>query len=63
MNLTLVQKQALDDLVTGGVEAYFLSYDPTAPGTAALEANAVADGYVQYYREATTNLVEVIYTK
>lgn len=63
MNLDLTQKQALQALVTGGVEPYYLSYDPTAPGTGSLEADAVAAGYVQYMREASATLVEVIYTK
>lgn len=62
-NFNLAQKEALADLITGGVEPYFLSYDPTEDGTETLEADAIAAGYVEYYREDTANLVEIIYTK
>ena len=63
MNMTLAAKQVLDGLITGGVEPYYLSYNPNLPGTATLEADAVAAGYTMHAREASANLVEVIYTK
>lgn len=63
-NFTLANKQALQSfLTTNNKQVYYLEYDPTQPNTSTLESNAVAAGYTQYYREATTNLVEVIYTK
>lgn len=62
MNRTLAQKKALQVLVEAGAKVAYLGYNPTTvSGTP--EVTAIANGWVQYYREATTNLVEVIYTK
>jgi hypothetical protein len=61
-NFTLAHKQALEALVEGGAQVASVVYDPTVViGTP--EADALAAGWVQYYREAAANLIEVIYTK
>ena len=64
--LTQVQKQALEVYCQGGGKVYEVAYDPltvgTQGGTSTPEADAIAAGLIQYYREASTNLVEVIYT-
>lgn len=62
-NFTLAQKQALEALVEAGTQVSTLSYDPTTNDGASLEANALADGWTEYYREDAATLVEVIYTK
>ena len=58
------QKEALEALVEGGAEVSFVSYNPNTlqPG-ADPEGDAVADGWVEYYREDADDLVEVIYTR
>lgn len=62
MNLTLGQKQALQALVEAGAEVATVAYDPvTVVGTP--EADAVADGWVQWNKQSTPRLVEVIYTR
>lgn len=61
-NFDLANKTALQALVEAGAKVSTVVYDPnTVVGTP--EADALADGWIQYYREATANLVEVIYTK
>ena len=61
-NFTLVDKQALEALIEAGAQVATVAYNPTTVvGTP--EADALASGWVQYYREATATLVEVIYTK
>jgi len=64
---TLADKQALQAVLKTGKECYEVAYNPNTVGigggTATPEADAIAAGYVQYYREATANLVEVIYVK
>ena len=64
MNMTLAQKQALQALVEGGAKVVTVAYDPTLlePG-ADPEGDAVAEGWVQYMREAAPTLVQVIYTR
>ena len=62
MNLTLGQKQALQALVEAGAEVATVAYDPvTVVGTP--EADAIANGWVQWNRQATPTLIEVIYTR
>ena len=62
MNLSLAQKQTLQALVEAGAQCSTVAYNPnTVVGSP--EVTAVAAGWVQWYREATANLVEVIYTK
>lgn len=60
-NFTLQKKQALEAASRTGVRVRFVSYNPSTtvgnPETAATSA-----GYVEYYRETTANLVEVVYT-
>jgi hypothetical protein len=64
-NFTLADKQALEALVEGGTKVYEVAYNPNVVGigggTSTPEADAIAAGLTQYYREATANLVEVIY--
>lgn len=58
---------ALNVLVEAGAEVGYVAYDPVTVGvnggTSDPEADAVADGWVEYYREDTLRLVEVIYTR
>lgn len=71
-NFTLVNKQALQALVEAGAEVATVAYNPNTyvapvgypayPATTP-ETLAIADGWVQYYREATASLIEVIYTR
>ena len=62
MNMTLAQKQALEALVEGGKQVAEVAYDPnTVVGTP--EADAVAAGWIQFQRQDSANLVEVVYTK
>jgi len=61
-NFTLEQKQELEALVEAGAEVVTVAYNPTTViGTP--EADAIADGYSVYYREDTSTLVEVIFTR
>ena len=61
-NFNLTQKQALESLVEAGAKVSTVAYNPnTVVGDP--EATAISNGWVEYYREATANLVEVIYTK
>ncbi len=65
--LTLLQiKQALEAYCLTGGKVYEVAYDPftvgVAGGTSTPEADAVAAGLILYYREATPNLIEAIYT-
>jgi hypothetical protein len=62
MNMSEAQKKALQVLVEGGAEVSTVAYNPnTVVGTP--EANAISNGWVQFQREATANLVEVVYTR
>jgi len=61
-NFTLVQKQALKALVEAGAKVVTVAYDPTiVVGTP--EADALAAGFIEFYREDTLTLREIIYTK
>lgn len=66
-NLTLSQKQYLETVVESGGKVSEVAYDPTIVGTkggtSTPEADAIAAGWIEYYRENTPNLIEVIYTK
>jgi hypothetical protein len=62
VNLSLAQKQTLQALVEAGAQCATIAYNPTTV-TGTPEADAVTAGWVQWYREASANLVEVIYTK
>ena len=62
MDMTLAQKEALQVLVEAGAQVAEVAYDPnTVVGTP--EADVVAAGWVQYQRQDSANLVEVVYTK
>jgi hypothetical protein len=59
---TAANKASLRTLLEGGKQVKEVAYNPTTEvGTP--EADAVAAGWVEYYRETTATLVEVIYTK
>lgn len=61
-SFTLIQKKALQVIVESGAEVSSIAYNPnTVVGDP--EGDAVSAGWVQYYREASGQLVEVIYTK
>jgi len=64
-NLLSVQKQYLASQEAIGNHVYSVAYDPvtvgTLGGTSTPEADALALGYTEYYREDTPRLVEVIY--
>jgi len=60
--MTEAEKEALQTLVEAGAQVATVAYDPTTVvGTP--EADALADGWVEYKREDGATLVEVIYTK
>lgn len=62
MNMTLEQKEALQVICESGGQVATVAYDPgTVEGDP--EADAVADGWTEFYREDSANLVEVVYTK
>jgi hypothetical protein len=61
-NFTSNDIAALNVIVEAGAEVASVCYDPTTViGTP--EVDALADGWIQYYREDTAHLVEVIYTR
>ena len=61
-NFNLANKLALEALVEAGAKVSTVAYNPnTVVGDP--EAAAIATGWVQYYKESSLNLVEVIYTK
>ena len=61
MIMTLAQKQALEAFLEAGNLVAEVAYSPsTVVGDP--EATALAAGWVQYSRQATATLVEVIYT-
>jgi hypothetical protein len=62
-NFTLANKQALAALVATGKKVSEVAYNPNTLTGPNPETAALAAGWIQFYREATTNLVEVIYTK
>jgi hypothetical protein len=63
--LTLSMQQSLEVYCENGGKVYYVAYDPTIVGTkggtSTPEADAIAKGYKEWYREDTPNLVEVIY--
>lgn len=62
MDMTLAQKQTLQSMVQGGKQVATVAYNPTTVvGTP--ETDATNAGWVVYLRQATTYLVEVVYTK
>ena len=62
MTMTEVEKAALQALVEAGAEVATVAYDPTTVvGTP--EADAIAAGWIEYKREDSATLVEVIYTR
>lgn len=58
--MTEAQKQELADFEAAGKHVFTVAYDPTTV-TGDPEADAVAAGLVEYYREDSANLVEVVY--
>jgi hypothetical protein len=65
-NFTLAMKQTLLTYCNGGGKVFSIAYDPVTVGTlggsATPEADAIASGLIQWYKESTPRLVEVIYT-
>ena len=71
-NFNLANKQALEALVEAGAEVSSVAYNPNTyvapvghpafPATSP-ETLAIAAGWVQYYKESSGSLVEVIYTR
>lgn len=53
---------ALNDFLEAGNHVFFVAYNPITV-TGDPEVDAIASGMVEYYREDTAELVEVIYTK
>jgi len=66
MNLSQANKQTLATYCATGGKVYEVAYDPTIVGTkggtSTPEADAIAAGLIQWHKESTTNLIEVIYT-
>lgn len=62
MNLSLAEKEYLQTIVESGSQVATVVYNPvTVVGNP--EATAVADGWVEFKREDTAALVEVIYVR
>ncbi len=61
-NFGLVEMEALQVLVEAGAEVSFVAYNPVGL-VGDPEGDAASDGWVEYYREDTATLVEVIYTR
>lgn len=62
MNMTEAQKKNLQALVEAGAEVSTVAYNPsTVVGDP--EGAAVSAGWVQFQREASSSLVEVVYTR
>ncbi len=63
-NFTLADKQALETyLQTSKSQVAEVAYDPGTVQGGNPETAAVADGWVQYYKEVNPGLTEVIYTR
>lgn len=61
-NFTETQKKNLQALVEAGAVVVTVAYNPlTVTGTP--EADALGAGFSVYYREDTSTLVEVIFTR
>lgn len=62
MTLTQAEKQRLEDAASdSGTKIWHLAYNPvTTVGDP--EGDAIASGKIQFKREASATLVEVIYT-
>jgi hypothetical protein len=62
MNMTTAEKEYLQTLVESGSQVATVVYNPlTVVGNP--EASAVADGWTEFMREDTAELVEVIYIR
>jgi endo-alpha-1,4-polygalactosaminidase (GH114 family) len=57
-NFSLLQKQQLETICEAGGQVYTVAYNPTTPGA----PPAPPTGLVEFYRETTSTLVEIIYT-
>jgi hypothetical protein len=62
MNFTPANAATLNTMAQAGKHVAGVVYNPTTV-TGTPEADAIAAGWVQYYKESTAMLVEVIYTK
>jgi hypothetical protein len=66
MILSQTNKQTLATYCATGSKVYEVAYDPTIVGTkggtSTPEADAIAAGLNQWYKESHANLIEVIYT-
>ena len=61
LNFTEEQKQILADAAATGAKISFVSYNPTTT-VGDPELAATSAGFVEYYRETSATLVEIIYT-
>jgi len=65
-NVTLTMKQTLLTYCNSGGKVFFCAYNPltvgTSGGTSDPEGDAIVAGLIEWYREDTPNLVEVIYS-
>lgn len=62
MNMSQAQKEALQVLVESGSEVSTVAYNPGLV-IGDPEGDAIAAGWIQFQREASANLVEVVYTR
>lgn len=62
MEMTEEEKEALQEICEAGGQVATVAYDPeTVEGDP--EGDVIADGWVEFKREDSANLVEVVYTK
>lgn len=61
-NLTLADKQNLESLIASGSQVATIAYNPLTTDSSS-ETAALADGWIELYRESTPTLIEVIYGK
>jgi hypothetical protein len=62
MDMSEDQKQTLETIVEGGAEVSTVAYNPSSV-TGDPEGDAISTGWVQYARQASASLVEVVYTR
>jgi hypothetical protein len=62
-NFTLADKQALQTFLQAGNQVAEVAYDPGTVQGGNPETAALANGWVQYYKEVNPGLTEVIYTR
>lgn len=62
MNMTESQKKNLQALVEAGAEVASVAFNPNEV-VGDPEADALSAGWVQFQREDSTNLVEIVFTR